>query len=338
MNMNTQHLGEAEIKIGLLGRYQLHAHKVNAAGEIISSRLVADWFDNLITDSGLDSIGITTTYAKINGCVVGTGNTPPVNADIALANYRAATNTVQSPWAGSAQISVAPFYESYKITYRFNTGVAAGNLTEVGLGGQTNVISSTSKLFSRALILDGSGNPTTITILSDEVLDVTYELRLYLPNGGADVTGIFNQTIDGVVTAFNYTIRAASVNSNNPSTTYQRWAPTAIWQTTGPTPINANQVSYGVTTTGLVAITAEPNTGGVNQWTGWGSGAYTPGNLYIDTTWSLGLNNGNVNFVTYVFWWGNMCTFQMNVSPAVAKNNTKTYSITMRLAWGRYAP
>ena len=67
----------------------------------------------------------------------------------------------------------SPYYRWAKVTWRFGQGVAAGNISEVGLGW------GNSNLWNRALIKDANGNPTTITVLSDEYLDVVSEIRDY---------------------------------------------------------------------------------------------------------------------------------------------------------------
>src|SRR5574337_29456 len=199
----------------LKARYKMEAHKVDSDGNIISTRVAADWFDNLITNIGLEGIGAHTTGYNCLYCVVGTGNTTPTFADTNLAAYKAVSNTAnpQSLWTAVGQTTTSPYYVILTNKQRFNAGTATGNLSEVGMTTQatSSTTAATDKLFSRALILDASGNPTTITILPDEILDVTYQIYLYLPNGGADITGSFNQTIDGVVTPFSYTLRAANV-------------------------------------------------------------------------------------------------------------------------------
>ena len=144
--------------------------KIEATRPDGTRRVLADWFPNLILNGGLDRMGANPDY--LSWCQVGSGSTAPVAAQTALVNRIAGTSTQQNNVSG-AQAS-APYYGWYRRTYRFAQGVAAGNLSEVGVGWATS-----GSLFSRALILDGGGSPTTITVLSDEVLDVTYELRRY---------------------------------------------------------------------------------------------------------------------------------------------------------------
>ena len=67
---------------------------------------------------------------------------------------------------------------------------------------------ASGSLFSRALILDSEGDPTTITVAADEILDVTYEFRFY-PRL-TDVTGSVTLT-GNIGGTYDYVMRAASV-------------------------------------------------------------------------------------------------------------------------------
>jgi len=55
----------------------------------------------------------------------------------------------------------------------FARGAAAGNISELSTGTSAN----NTSVLARALVRDDMGNPTTITVLSDEVLTVTWEWR-----------------------------------------------------------------------------------------------------------------------------------------------------------------
>lgn len=328
---------------GMSGRYQIHKYKSDSEGNAIEStkELAADWFDNLITNAGLDNIGKTTTYNKFLGIVIGTGNTPPAYTDVSLASYLTQTTTVQSGWVATRQISTSPYYVAFKITYRFGTGVAAGNITEVGIAGATTATPGpTSTLFSRALITDGTGTPITITVLSDEILDVTYELRIYPPNGGADITGTFNMTISGTPTAFNYTLRPAAIITGDPAGTTIGWAPYAFNNNAAIAGyINPNfnlggGCSQSTTLGGLGGYPPTPN----DYWDSVSNSTYVSGNYYIDITYGASLNRCNfASGINSMFFLNTFqAAAQMSISPAVMKNNTQTFTYTVRFTWGRY--
>src|SRR5690348_10025514 len=145
------------------------------------------FFENLITNQGLNQMG-NSPYTGSFGLKyinthssVGTGTTPPTFADTQLTSFLAQWPTTTTGYEGSSSSSYTagpPPYWSQIWKYTYATGTAAGNLSEVGVGvfisGDTQ-----PRLFSHALILDGGGSPTTITVLSTEVLVLTYELRVY---------------------------------------------------------------------------------------------------------------------------------------------------------------
>ena len=126
----------------------------------------------------------------LSSCYVGTGGTQPSASDTQLVSRITTASSARA--SVSATSSNARGYAEIVIAYRFDEGEAAGNVSEVGIGG------SPTSLFSRALIRNENGDPVTITVLADELLTVTYRLRLAIPqqdisqtimvdSGGTDV-------------------------------------------------------------------------------------------------------------------------------------------------------
>lgn len=307
---------------GVAGFYKIEAIRVDPNGEEISRRVVADWFENLITNQGLDRLA--TNYANENFpyCLVGSGATAPANGDTALVSPVASTSTQLSTSSG-AQPS-APYYGYWRRQYRFGTGVAAGNLAEVGVGWGP----SGNVLFSRALIKDSSGNPTTITVLADEILDVTYEVRNY-----PFLTGLAGSFVIGSTT-YTTEMRAANVttaynifqggwgleNSMNPLNQNPTYLPVRLYA----------DGAFG-------AITAEP-TGSSNIEGKWDSVvAYVAGSKQLQVTakWPVGtaITNGNMMFMA-----SGGCTTQMSVSPGITKTNPQELKMVFTISWDRYTP
>lgn len=281
-------------------------------------RVLADWFPNLITNGGLNLIG--TSSAWLQFCRVGTGSTAPANTDTNLASFLAETSTNQS--TTSAAQSSAPYYGSITKVYRFGAGVAAGNLAEVGIADQA-VASSTDVLFSRALILDSSGDPTTITVLSDEFLDVTYQLRVYAP--ASDVTHTVN------ISGTDYTVieRAANV------TTSSQWAPDTTGFQGGMKP------TTGIAYDGAIgAITTQPS-GSAFPVGSTTNASYGNNNLYRDGTLVWGLNEGNVggdgigSIYARMGSTGNAGAMQFDFAPDIPKTSAKVLTLVFRHTWGR---
>ena len=157
------------------------------------------WFFNHVLDSGL----IRMVNAEwIDRCVVGSGNSTPIDGQTALDSFVASTDVTAIGLSdmGGIQVAAAPYYWWGRRTWRFAVGTATGNLSEVGLGwGNAN-------LWNRALIKDVNGSPTTITVLADEYVDVVSEVRVYPQD---NISGSFNvvDKFGATVSTHTYTAR-----------------------------------------------------------------------------------------------------------------------------------
>jgi hypothetical protein len=168
------------MKLGLHGRFHFEAVNVNTGAR----RELVPWMDNLIVDAGLNRLGIGVPFSH---CMVGSGSAVPNVAQTQLTTHVATTASFAPSGQPPGAVDLVNNFAYVRRTWRFTPGQADGNLSEVGVGWATNTC------FSRALIVDGLGDPTTITVLEDEYLDVTYEFRVYWPT--ADITATV--TIDG---------------------------------------------------------------------------------------------------------------------------------------------
>lgn len=278
-------------------------------------RLLADWFPNIITNAGLNAIGTLSTWMA--ACRVGAGSAVPSALDTNLQSHIAGTTDIRSH--NVAAQATPPYYSSATRVYRFAQGVAAGNLQEIGVATQAG--NSTGVLFSRALILDSGGSPTTITVLSDEVLDATYQVRVYPPT--ADVTGTVN--IGGV--DYDYTVRAASVTD------------TSYWYlpaSAGGGGLFSSRFGQG----SLGAITSSPS--GTNVLLNATPAAYTDGSLTRRTQVTCGLDDGNfggINWALTTFGspGGNSSLGRMQVGfdALIPKDNTTTLTLEFSITWAR---
>lgn len=126
------------------------------------------WQDNLILDSGITRL-LGTDGDVLTHVSVGSGTTAPAVGQTNLIARIKTTNRNRNVTNGYNQ---EQGYGWTKVEVQFNQGEAAGNIGELGIGWNT-----AGSLFSRALVLDTQNNPTVITVLADEYLIVTYELR-----------------------------------------------------------------------------------------------------------------------------------------------------------------
>lgn len=296
-----------DLKFGIRGRYRIEA--VAADG---SRRLLADWFKNLITNVGLDQIAAASTW--MSNCYVGAGNTAPAFTDTSLVSQVASTSTILTTTQTAAGSS--PYFGTTTNVYQFAIGVATGNLSEVGVG------ASGTALFSRALILDGGGSPTTITVLSSEALNVTYAFEVFVPL--SDVTGSI--TING--TSYGYTVRAAN------STATGSWACASTGEQAGINNATAYNGSIG-------AITGAPSGSNVSGQTR-SILTYTSGNYFLDTQLSYSLSQGNLSggisamLITFGQRGASFGAFQIGFSPALPKDSSHTMTLTFRQLWVRH--
>lgn len=307
------------------GRYKIEAHTVDESGNIVSSRVVADWFPNLITNQGLDRMGNNSDY--LFACQVGQGNTPPAFTDTGLASYLVGTTTTTSRVSSPG---VSPdWFNKQTTVFRFAVGDAAGNLTEVGIGWAT----SGSNLFSRALILDGLGNPTTITVLPSEILDVTYEFRTYPPL--SDSAGVVN--ISGI--NYNFTVRAAEVDTIKGSNTSVGWGMVSgsFGTAAGGTSGNAGSGLSTAYTGAIGPITGIPAGSASGTSAIFPASAYVNGTYRRDYSMTFGVTELNVagGILSQVFAYA-WFTYQVQYTPAIPKDNTKTLVLNARHTWARH--
>lgn len=294
--------------VGVKGFFKLDA--VRPDGRV---RPLTGWFPNLITNAGLNRIG---QGSYLIACQVGTNNTAPSVNDTGLAGYRAGSTSVIADSHG--RNSVEPYYGWKRKTWRFNAGAASGNLAEVAVASAAAQAGSVN--FSRALILDEEGNPATVTVLSDEYLDVTYEVRLYPDT--TDYTGTITITGSGDHT---YVARPSQVTGT-------------IWS--GLLGNAASFDPYGGSSSlsvwngSLGGITTTPS--GSNYRARMWTAAYGNNNLYRDGGGGFGLTQGNLSgYISAVEFQTSLGAYKYSLDPVVQKDGTNTLALTCRVSWTR---
>ena len=180
-----------------------------AVGKTIDNPRYKTEFKNLIVDQGLNNAASTAINTLVTRCGVGSSYDIPTTSDTTLGQQVGSyTPIVTSTYNHSSGNPV--WYTYGRHTYTFPAGSVTGDLREIGF------FDSSGNMFSHALLKDGAGNPTTVTVLADEQLFVTYEVRKYPVE--TDQTGTFVLAINGVDTSFAYTARPALINTNTSST------------------------------------------------------------------------------------------------------------------------
>lgn len=306
------------IETQICGLFRFEKFKTDDEGNEVegSRRLVADWFPNLILNQGMDLLA--TSQNLFDACQVGSGSAAPAVGQTAL-SARIAGST-QRVGATVTTASSAPYYVAYTVTYRFDEGAAAGNISEVGVGTQA----TGTNLFSRSLIKDSTGNPTTITILPDESLDVLYQFRYYAPP--VDVTGTVVAT-GNIGGTYDFIMRAANVTSTN-----------AAFGWTLPGAQNAvpvNTSGFFATSENIAAITSGPaySQAAITPPT---AAAYTPGSFYIDRIITASAAQANISggVRSFLLKLG-IGTYQIQFDPNIPKTSADVIQLTLRLSWAR---
>lgn len=185
----------------------LNEEKTLRSGDTIKNLLLDNFFTRLV--SLAEPIGNAITIR------CGTGSQPVVESQTGLQSPM----TLQSgswPSSFNAQADLPAVIESGLIkigrtfTFTFNLGRIVGNISELGV----DLANGTSNnLHSRALVVDNQGNPSTISVTSQEQLILTYTLRAeYSVN---DVVTNTTFLLNGVVTPVEVTARWNGVNTHN---------------------------------------------------------------------------------------------------------------------------
>jgi hypothetical protein len=294
-----------KMRVEVSGHYKLEIRKAN--GDV---RQTLE-FDNLITDIGLNRMGDFNDWFKY--CQVGSGSTAPTVGDTALVSWVASSNTVYGVVVQSAQPS-PPYYCATIKTLRFAAGTATGNLSEVGMGWT----SASGNLFSRALILDGLGDPTTITVLSDETLDVTYEIRQYMPTVDASDTIILRSI------THDYIGRAEKVTDN------VYWAQGTEGRSAGVQAIVIRHAYDGA----IGTITTSP--GGNPLIGAWSVDSYSEYSLERTHTIFFSTSAGNfATGITAIALNMGIGSYQFGFTPAIMKTDVDELSLTFKISWAR---
>jgi len=309
-------------------RAKMHIHhkvcgffKIEAFKKDGSSRLLADWFPNLITDIGMDKLA--TDFHYMNYCQVGSGNTVPSVSDIGLVSKVATNSNILS--TTHTVSGTSPYYNRTIRIFQFNAGVAEGNLSEVGIGWGAD-----SNLFSRALILDIGGSPTTITVLSDEYLQVTYEFRHYPLETDATGTMVFTGDIGGT---YDYILRCADITTDY--NTYQVGASYYHPTTEGGHAGSSTSVYTG----SVGAITGLPSGTSLQHGVTMSNSTYVAGSFTLQGSLVLGITKGNISggIGALTFEWG-FNKFQIGFSPSINKTNQYKLTLVFTKTWARYTP
>lgn len=291
---------------------------------------------NLVTNAGLDYWMMVQgeesppifESAPLKRIIIGSGNAEPTPQSTHISGSILGTHLENVPNASWVNDPVDGYYGRLVVTYNLPVGAVVGNASEISIGPSAVTSPPYNEAHSLMLIRDEGGNPTTITVLADEQLRVTWELRVYLDMAE---DAHYKVTIGGV--EHDVVMRPALLGYAN-----ALYGGTArfVTNTFGSYTDSARLHSTDV----LAAKTDIPSLSG-------GSGVafnavtpavYTKGNFYRDVTLHAGSAdanfNGGIGSCVFGNFWGK---YQMSFSPKIDKNNLKRLELTFRHSIARRA-
>lgn len=281
------------------------------------TRVISDWFPNIVTNLGLDRWG---TAQPVVQCSVGSGTTTPAATDIALVTWVADATTNSS--VVYAKKITSPYYGYGTATFTFAPPGTNKTIAEVGVGwgsGGTN-------LFSRARVKASGGADTTVTWLAAETLYVYYEARMYPYEADTAYSGV---VITGASTHSGTTrlMRATDPEAGKFWNNYQSMtAPNGV---PGSVSVSAYSGVIGTITATEPAGTKAPRTSSVEN-------AYVAGTYYRAGSAIWGPNDANMTIQSFALT-PTLHPYQMSISPSIVKSAGWTLTLNFQAPqWARY--
>ena len=349
LGFGTKLDGYFECEAGQLQqRIDLDAGGLVSEIEVPGSQRDLGLHHNTILDNALEFYGGTAPATQMGVCSVGTSNQAESITDKKLIAHTAyagfggyGTSDKYAYSSGSA-----PYWGALRQKARFNPGFGGGdiNLREMAVGDSLHNTNETAT--SRALTRDGAGDPTDISVLANEYLDVWYTRRIYpdhiIEISGApdDGTGVID--IDGI--NYDYAIRPSVLTTTS---FWGRYIDSAfsIKSGTSPAPSDYLHGYYYEHPATLGAVTntmstAGSSTGIVYTWNN-RLANYTPFSYNRTAIWSSELDNAN-----FTNGWGGIQmrtsfgAYQMKLSSVVGgfgvpKDSESIFEIYCNWAWTR---
>ena len=188
---------ELNQNLGIAGEFQVIVRQADG-----SARIDTGMQKNLILDNGLkyylsqkmmndNAEEEDPTGKMFSGLVVGSGNQQPTNTDVKLQSFVAHTSTQRDTEWGKTEPTKGQhpnFVKVWKRTKFIFDNIKNQNISELGLVANywdkyyTQLSKSEKRylLTTRALIKGNDGRPLTITVLEGEVLEVIYQINMYV--------------------------------------------------------------------------------------------------------------------------------------------------------------
>jgi hypothetical protein len=306
---------DAEVKSPGVGLRGFMKWELIRGKDVIASS--GGFYPNLITNSGMNGLGVSSLVNMVAFGNVGTAVAAPANTDVALGAEVATARRAANPLS-SVYVAGPPEYWYRRNKYIFAETFGNGNLTEFGLW------SNLGTFFVRQLLKDGTGTPTVVVKTNLDQLHITHEYRLYPP--AADVASVVN------VSGVNY-----DVTTRPSTTTGAAWAGALDAGSSGLISMLAYETNVLAARTSNLAG-ASVQSGDHTQT------PYVADSFYRETKeiWDTGDANfatGIGGFEHYLGGSGlfdSLFLYQSVFNPKLPKTNTKKLTLYFRKYWARY--
>lgn len=284
---------------------------------------------NLVLNQGLNFLGGGKGDSIFARCVIGSGNSTPAATQTALDSFIAsATGSKNASKYGYADDGTNTYKTS--VTYKYSFGNLDNvNVTEAGLASQGSTASNIY-LCTRVLIKDSSGQPTSVTILAGEILEIYYKVWRVVSTLDASHTVNLNNT-NGDTVPYNVVVRLASVGR-------------AAWEKVGE-PIADFDKYVAWSEEDLQPLTtAGPSTSGNRSNTVMSLRSYADGSLKRVLDLKFKIEDANipirtVNIAAYerfTFFLSQIRFGSVADDSPITKTNQDTLTIPLEFSWGRY--
>lgn len=304
------------LHFGFEGIVNLHKGKYCSETETALTHEHITEFKNLILDTGLQRIGQNDDWYRWLHLGSGTQAPHPLQNALQNATYKGSSVAPSNSYSSGINIEdpLNPYCWMIRV-FRVSPRGENRTYSEMGVGWND------SNLFSRTLIKDPLGLPSSISILGDEYLDVTYEVRMYMPVDTATYT--VTPTGDDKEPR-TITVRGSNLNTSSS---------TMGWSIGGSILNNSGSYNNRFWTGGIQGLYQQPSGSGV------GSGFnYTSRLRTSDTSCEFHFTRelpDNIGHIRSIQISQQAYCFQMELDPPFDKSNEERFGFSYSISWGR---
>ena len=291
----------------------LNEEKTLRSGDVIKNLLLDNFFAKLIAETS--PISVTTIRCGSGSAPVNASQSSLTNQLTLISGNWPSANTAG---AANAVVDGSLLKANISFTFTFALGQISGNISELGINFAGTATASNTLIHSRALVVDNLGNPTTISVSTEEQLIITYTLKMETPV--ADVVTTVPMLINGVPTDVEVT---------------QRWAFLRQLQVYTDSRFHDAAASFSVYNGALNGISANPAGTSASISSGGLSFSYNVSSGKT-TTYSLSITQGNLSGgISALIPVTNNSVVKFGFNPPIPKTADRTLSITVRQTFGR---